>query len=244
MKLFQVCLKIVIADLQGMALLIRRIVCDPISRPPDGGHEPIAIVGMAMRLPGGIDNAEDFWDLLINRKDGVCEVPGSRYNVDSFYDPYKLGSVRTKHGYYLKDDPAQFDRTFFSMSKFEASKLDPQQRLLLEVVWECMENSGQTEWRGSDIGCFVGVFGEDWLDICSKDPQGVDRYHVLSTGDFALSNRISYEFDLHGPRYAGSVAVILQMLTAFFFFFFQHNTQNGMLILSCRTPRSMSGYNF
>ena len=61
------------------------------------------------------------------------------------------------------------DASFFSMNKTELEKLDPQQRLLLEVVWECMENGGQVGWRGKKIGCYVGVFGEDWLDMAAKD---------------------------------------------------------------------------
>ena len=80
--------------------------------------------------------------------------------------------------------------------------MDPQQRLLLEVVWECLEDSGETSWRGKDIGCYVGVFGEDWLELSLKglDPCP-DRHHALATGGFALSNRVSYEFDFRGPRY-------------------------------------------
>ncbi|KAJ5748316.1 ketoacyl-synt-domain-containing protein [Penicillium nucicola] len=165
------------------------------------GPEALAIVGMAMRLPGGINTAEDFWDFLINKKDGHCAVPGSRYNVEAFYHPARSGSVRTQSGYFLQEDPAYFDNQFFSLTPYEASRLDPQQRLLLEVIYECMENGGQVGWRGQgrSIGCFVGVFGEDWYDLQSKDTQRIDRYHVLGTGNFALSNRISYEFDFTGP---------------------------------------------
>lgn len=161
---------------------------------------PIAIVGMAMRLPAAVNTAEKFWEMLINKQDGHCKVPETRYNVDAFYSSSNPGTVKTRHGYYLEDNISHIDRSFFSMSKLEAAKLDPQQRLLLEVVWECMENGGQTNWRGRNIGCFVGVFGEDWLEMSSKDVQHMDRYHVVSAGDFALSNRVSYEYDLQGPR--------------------------------------------
>ncbi|KAJ5895501.1 hypothetical protein N7495_007192 [Penicillium taxi] len=161
--------------------------------------QPMAIVGMAMRLPGGVKSDKDFWELLMNKNDGLCRVPESRYKVDSFYHETMPHALKTKHGYFLQDDPAQFDAGFFKIGSVEASRLDPQQRLLLEVVWECMESSGQTEWRGRDIGCYVGVFGEDWLDLKSKDSQSIDRLHVLGTGNFALSNRVSYEFDLTGP---------------------------------------------
>ncbi|OQD86541.1 hypothetical protein PENANT_c007G06237 [Penicillium antarcticum] len=154
---------------------------------------------MALRLPGGVSSPEDFWEFLINKKDGLCEVPETRYKVDSFYHESKPHSVRTKRGYFLQEDPAHFDAPFFSITAYEASRMDPQQRKLLEIVWECFESAGETDWRGKDIGCFVGTFGEDWLDLVSKDPQSVDRYHVLGTGDYALANRISYEFDIQGP---------------------------------------------
>ncbi|UKZ55581.1 Type I Iterative PKS [Trichoderma virens] len=85
------------------------------------------------------------------------------------------------------------------MSKAEVEKLDPQHKLLLEVIWECMENGGQKNWRGRNIGCYVGVFGEDWLDLYAKDPQHLGTHRILTGGDFALSNRASYEYDLKGP---------------------------------------------
>lgn len=160
---------------------------------------PIAIVGMAMRLPGGVNCEKEFWDLLVNKRDGLCRVPESRYTVDSYYKDSTPGAIRTQHGYFLQNEIGCVDAGFFGMSKVEAAKLDPQQRMLLEVVWECMENGAQTGWRGRDIGCYVGVFGEEWLDLMSKDTQAVDRWRVVSTGDFALSNRVSYEFDLRGP---------------------------------------------
>ncbi|KAJ5887882.1 type I iterative PKS [Penicillium taxi] len=160
---------------------------------------PIAIVGMAMRLPGGVSCETEFWDFLINKRDGLCKVPDTRYNIDAFYDDSRPGKIRTKHGYFLKHNIRHFDPDFFGISKIEAAKLDPQQRMLLEVIWECMENGGQVGWRGKNIGCYVGVFGEDWLDVKIRDPQDHDRYRVVGTGSYALSNRISYEYDLGGP---------------------------------------------
>ncbi|KAF2267503.1 hypothetical protein CC78DRAFT_490418 [Lojkania enalia] len=156
---------------------------------------------MAMRLPGGIKSAEDLWEMLINKRDGRSIVPSTRYNVESFHSslPQKSGMVTSKHGYYLQDELEYLDAAFFSMNKAEVAKLDPQQRLLLEVVWECMESAGQTNWRGKDIGCYVGVFGEDWLDLCSKDTQHLGMYRITGSGDFAISNRVSYEYDLKGP---------------------------------------------
>ncbi|KAJ5920923.1 Fum1p [Penicillium verhagenii] len=164
-----------------------------------GDFEPIAIVGMGLRLPTGIRSGEQFWHYLLNKGEGVREVPESRYKIDSFYDPEKARCVRTRQACFLEEDPAYFDAAFFSISKHEAARLDPQQRLLLEVTWECLENAGVTKWQGKDIGCYVGVFGEDWAELAYGDSQSIDRYHVLSTGPYALANRISYEYDLQGP---------------------------------------------
>jgi acyl transferase domain-containing protein len=177
---------------------------------------PVAIVGMGLRLPGGVNSASSLWDLLINKRNGRCLVPASRYNVDAFYRPSKTtGSVASRYGYFLQEDMDKFDASFFSMSKAEVDRLDPQQRLLLEVVWECMESGGQRNWRGDNIGCYVGVFGDvsykisshnlsdrlqDWLDMGAKDAQNSGLYRISGSESLGVSNRISYEFDLKGPR--------------------------------------------
>lgn len=167
---------------------------------------PIAIVGMGMRLPGGVNGESAFWDLLVNKKNGRCVVPEDRYNIDAFYSPSGgQGTVKTRYGYFLDHvDLQHLDASFFSMNKTEVERLDPQQRLLLEVIWECMENGGQVGRRGKNIGCYVGVFGEDWLDMAAKDTQHLGIYRITGSGDFAISNRISYEYDLRGPRYCTS----------------------------------------
>ena len=163
---------------------------------------PIAIIGMGLRLPGGADSSDSLWDFLINKKSGRCEVPINRYNVDAFYSPTpKAGRVNTRHGHFLKDlDLQDLDAPFFSMNKTEAENADPQQRILLEVVRECLENAGETAWRGKQIGCYVGVFGEDWIDMGAKDTQNLGLYRITGAGDFALANRVSYEYDFQGPR--------------------------------------------
>ncbi|KAF2138887.1 uncharacterized protein K452DRAFT_276732 [Aplosporella prunicola CBS 121167] len=162
---------------------------------------PIAIVGMGMRLPGGIGTEEDLWDTLINKKDQRKRVPADRWNVDAFYSKSnKRGSVKTEYGYFLDDnDLRQFDTSFFSITRNELEKLDPQHRLLLEVTRECLENAGELDWRGKDIGCYIGVFGEDWLDLHAKDTQDFGVYRITGAGDFVLANRVSYEYDFKGP---------------------------------------------
>ena len=163
----------------------------------------IAITGMAMRLPGGANSAATFWDLIVNKASGRCRVPGDRYNIDAFYDPKaRPGTVKTEYGHFINNyDLNHFDSSFFSMSKTEVERADPQQRMLLEVVRECLENAGKTAWRGDNVGCFVGSFGEDWLGLDAKDPQNKGLYRITGSGDFVLANRVSYEFDFKGPRY-------------------------------------------
>lgn len=171
---------------------------------------PIAIVGMGMRLPGEVRTGDEFWDLLISKRDCSSDVPKSRYNIDAFYHPDKPQSVKTRRGYFLNDEYMQgSDNSFFAeIPGFNTSELDPQQMSLMEVVWECMENAGQTKWRGKKIGCYVGVFGEDWHELTAKEPQHIPRVHSFANGGFTLANRISYEFDLKGPRYLSSLIIM------------------------------------
>lgn len=137
--------------------------------------EPIAVVGMGMRLPGGIHTAEEFWQLLVEKRSTRCRVPSDRFDIDAFHDPAgKAGSIAFEYGHFLAecDNLEYLDTSFFSMSRKEVHKLDPQQRMILEVVHECMENAGQTDWRGKDIGVYVGVWGEvsPFQTCCPNSP--------------------------------------------------------------------------
>ncbi|KAJ5124866.1 Acyl transferase/acyl hydrolase/lysophospholipase [Penicillium bovifimosum] len=161
--------------------------------------EPIAIIGMAMRLPGGVRCGEDFWEMLVNKRDGFCEAPPSRCSREASSSVDCGISSEPRKGFFLQEEPACFDLAFFSIPPHEAGRLDPQQRLLLEVVWECLENAGETKWRGEKIGCYIGVFGEDWLEISHKDPQYLNQVYPIGTGGYALANQVSYRFDLLGP---------------------------------------------
>ena len=163
--------------------------------------EPVAIIGMGMRLPGGVHDAESFWKLLVEKRDGRCKVPEDRYNVDAFYGPGKPGHVNSKHGYFLRNlDLAHLDVGFWTMSRQEAELVDPQARLLLEVVHECLENAGANTYRGEKVGCYVGVLGQDWADLQSMDSEVSGMYRLTAYPDYTLSNRVSYEFGFQGPR--------------------------------------------
>lgn len=166
----------------------------------NSSRDPIAICGMAMRLPGGINDAEGFWDALYNGKDLRSAIPPERYNAKAFSDALgKKGAIKTQYGYFLNDDLSHLDASFFSMTKTDLERTDPQQRQMLEVTRECLENAGEVNWRGKAIGCYVGTFGEDWLHSMSKENQFTGAF--AASGDLMIANRVSYEFDFKGPRY-------------------------------------------
>lgn len=165
---------------------------------------PVAICGMACRLPGKIHKPEDLWDFIMSKSDARSIVPPTRYNVAGYNSTHqKSGSVASQYGYFLDEsvDLAGLDTSFFSFGGKELEKLDPQQRLLLEVTRECLEDAGEVGWKGKNVGVYVGSFGNDWYDITQVEGQRYGNTHVSTTHDFALSNRISYELDLRGPRY-------------------------------------------
>jgi acyl transferase domain-containing protein len=165
--------------------------------------EPIAICGMAMRLPGGVRDAEGYWDLLYNKRSGQCKVPEDRYNVEAFYGPGKIGHVNSMHGYFLEGyDLSHIDTAFWTMTKQEIEAMDPQQRMNLEIVYECLQNAGQkpTELRGRKIGVYVGTFDGDWLELDGRDTQHYNSYRLTGYADYMSANRIHYEYNFMGPR--------------------------------------------
>jgi acyl transferase domain-containing protein len=167
--------------------------------------KPIAICGMACRLPGKIHNTQDLWKFLMSKSDARSVVPPTRYNISGYYSSKKKpGTAVSKYGYFLDEDTdlSALDTSFFSVARGEAERMDPQQRLLLEIARECLDDSGEVGWRGKDVGVYVGNFGNDWYDVTQHESQRYGQYQVSTTHDFALSNRLSYEMDLHGPRYA------------------------------------------
>ncbi|RDL36343.1 Uncharacterized protein BP5553_05695 [Venustampulla echinocandica] len=168
--------------------------------PEDLTNTPIAICGMGVRLPGGIRSSSDLFNFLANKGDARNIVPEDRYNVEAYYDPDgKAGSVITKYGYYLDLDLAQFDTSMFNISNAELASMDPSQRLLLEVTREAFESAGEADFRGRNIGTFIGDFTEDWQDLQNVDLLNFAPYQMTGKGDFALANRLSFEYNLLGP---------------------------------------------
>ncbi|NTU84562.1 MAG: polyketide synthase, partial [Chloroflexales bacterium] len=168
--------------------------------------EPIAIVGMGCRFPGGVSSPQAFWRFLESGGDAIGEVPPSRWDIDAHYDPNQgaPGKMYVRTGAFL-DQPTveQFDAPFFHMTAREAASLDPQQRLLLEVSWEALENAGVAplSLQGSRAGVFVAVIWDDYSAqrFYTVDPQQIDRYATLSALRAMAAGRIAHILGCHGP---------------------------------------------
>ncbi len=165
--------------------------------------EPIAVVGIGCRFPGGVTNTESFWQLLEHGKDAVGEVPGSRWDIEQWYDMDQdaIGKMYSRWGGFLPNIET-FDPEFFGISPREAPSIDPQQRLLLEVAWEAFENAGMTQssLRDSNTGVYVGICGNDYQIKALSDVSKIDAYTILGTAHSAIGGRLSYTFGLKGPN--------------------------------------------
>ncbi|GKZ93794.1 type I Iterative Polyketide synthase (PKS) [Aspergillus niger] len=166
--------------------------------------EPIAIVGMACRLPGSITSPSGLWDALVNKTSvRTPTVPESRFNIDAFYHKNlnRPGSLNVRGGYFLDGSPHDFDPSFFGMTPVEAMWLDPQQRRILEVTYECLENADLRleDVAGKDIGVFVGCFTSDYQQMLHREPDFRHEYAATGTDPGLLSARVCNIFDLRGP---------------------------------------------
>jgi acyl transferase domain-containing protein/acyl carrier protein len=166
-------------------------------------REPVAIVGIGCRFPGGVRGPEAFWAKLLAGFDAVREVPPERWPVDAYYDanPDAPGKIYTRQGAFL-DEVDRFDAGFFGISPREAASMDPQQRLLLETAWEALEHAGipPPELAGTSAGVFVGLTAIDYVKlVCGADLRRIDAY--AATGNVAniAAGRLSYFFGLRGP---------------------------------------------
>src|SRR5579875_2241533 len=164
--------------------------------------EPIAIVGIGCRFPGGANNAEAFWQLIYEGKDTITPVPADRLDVDALYDPqpYTPGKIITRLGGFL-EGVDMFDATFFGLSAREAVCIDPQQRLLLEVTWEALAYAGLAieKLAGSPTGVLIGMSTHDYADYMHRTASDVNLHIPTGGGRYSASGRLSYHFDLRGP---------------------------------------------
>lgn len=149
-------------------------------------------------------NPSQLWDLLREERDGWAEFEPDHINVDGFYHPngQRPGSMFTRGGHVLREDPRRFDHSFFGMTATETMSLDPSQRKLLEVTYEAFESAGEPleKFVGSKTGVFVGNFNNDHHLMQTRDPDHTLPYVVTGGGTTILSNRINYVFNLQGPR--------------------------------------------
>ncbi len=167
--------------------------------------EPLAIVGIGCRFPGGADSPVAFWELLCDGVDAIVDVPRDRWDVRRFYDPDpdKPGVTYTRQGGFLRERIDRFDAMFFGISPREAGCIDPQQRILLESVWEAFEDAGLPidALAGTDTGVYIGGFTLDsqMLQFSPANRDLISSHSGTSASMVMLSNRISYCFDFRGP---------------------------------------------
>ncbi|WAC90180.1 type I polyketide synthase [Mycobacterium sp. Aquia_213] len=164
----------------------------------------VAIVGIGCRFPGGVHDAESYWNFLLDKGDGVVDIPADRWNVDKYYDPDPdaPGRMYTRRGGFLTDSLWDFDPEFFGISPREASIMDVQQRLLLEVSWEALDDAGLAACvSGRPVGVYIGAFTADnAIKRCGMAARMDISGHTAMSYTFTLlSNRISYVLDLQGP---------------------------------------------
>ena len=175
-------------------------------------NEKIAIVGMSCRFPGGANSISEFWDVLMKGKDGICDVPESRWELEKYYDEDENapGKMYCRKGGFLNVPIDEFDAGFFNISPKEATALDPQQRLVLELVWEAFENAQIPikKYAHTDAGVFLGISTDEYAlaHIYSGELSRIDAYSLTGMCKSTACGRISYTFGFEGPCVAVDTA--------------------------------------
>jgi len=166
-------------------------------------REPVAVIGLGCRFPGGANSPAAFWELLAQGRDAITEIPASRWDVDATYDPDPdaPGKIATRWGGFV-DDIDRFDPQFFGITPREANSMDPQQRLMLEVAWEALEDAGYAPTRlaGEPVGVFAGACNSDYAQLLlGAGRESMDMYFATGSAHSVISGRVSYLLGLQGP---------------------------------------------
>jgi phthiocerol/phenolphthiocerol synthesis type-I polyketide synthase D len=171
--------------------------------------EPVAVVGIGCRFPGGVVGPEGYWAFLANGGDAISEVPPDRWDADEFYDPdpFAPGRMASKWGGFLPD-VAGFDADFFGISPREAEAMDPQQRVLLEVAWEALEHAGIAPdgLSGTRAAVMMGVYYTEYQASSASNPDSIDAYCATGNAHSVTVGRIAYLLGLRGPAVAVDTA--------------------------------------
>ncbi len=205
------------ADKQRSAIEAVRQMRDRLDALERRATEPIAVIGIGCRFPGGVSDPESFWQLLIDGVDAVREVPPDRWNAEAFHDrdPHARGKMVTRWAGFV-DDIDRFDAEFFGISPREARLMDPQQRFLLEVSWEAFEDAGipVEKLAQTRTGVYTAIMVHDYIRLSLASIDRIEPHSATGVGGCFYPNRLSYFYDLHGPSLlmdsacSGSLAAI------------------------------------
>ncbi|KAI9154916.1 Squalestatin tetraketide synthase [Paramyrothecium foliicola] len=164
--------------------------------------EPIAIIGMSFKFPGGAETGDSFWQMLAQKKCAATEYPKDRFNIDAFWHPdsKRQGIINAREGHFLSSDIKNFDAGFFSAAPHEVNAMDPQHRGLLETTYHAFENAGLRlpDVAGTKTSVHIGSFTTDFATMQVRDIQNIPKYHGVGAAGSMLANRLSWFYDLRG----------------------------------------------
>ena len=207
-----------VQQLKDALVAIRKLKSD-LKEERSRNREPLAIIGMSMRFPGGVRNAEDYWQLLSHGVDAITDIPSDRFNVEELFDAElsTSGKINVRQGGFI-DQVDQFDSSFFDITPVEIESMDPQQRILLELAHEAFENAGLNvqELVGSNTGVYVGIGSNDYQvrHFHSGDYNLVNPYSYTGSAGCAIAGRLSYMMGLQGPGMSIDTACSASIIAA------------------------------
>ena len=176
----------------------------------DAEKTPLAVIGMACRLPGDVTTPAELWELCSRTRSGWSEIPKDRFDADGFYhpNPQKLGAFNNKGAHFLSQDLGVFDAPFFNITQAEATAMDPQQRIALECTFEALESAGlpKESIAGQSVGVFAGGSFADYELNNLRDLETCPPFQATGSAACMLANKISYYFDCRGPSHTTDTA--------------------------------------